>query len=292
MRRFSIGDIENLTGIKAHTIRIWEQRYQFFTSKRSETNIRYYDDDDLCLFLNVATLSENGYKISKISKMQTDEIKSLVKTLQTDTNQPETHLQLLFNAMVKLDEHDFEEIINKLIAESSLEKIMEEILFPFLYKVGMMWQVGTINPAHEHFATHKIQQKIIEATYKEKVKTLPDAKKYVLFLPPNEQHELGLLFAQYLLKKHGHHCLYLGQSLPYETLKDVVAYYQPDYAFTVLTSSKTDANVNVTLDSLRKVIGATELVVTGNQIANYENNCCNNTHLIKNISSFLSFIRH
>ncbi len=292
MRYFSISDIESLTGIKAHTIRIWEQRYQLVTPKRTDTNIRYYDDDDLCTFLNIATLSDNGYKISKISKMDSAELISLVKTLQTNNNNAHTQIQTLCNAMIKMDDTEFEGIINYCIDKIGLEDAVSEIVFPFLYKIGAMWQVGAINPAHEHFATHKIEQKIIEATYKLQVKANDRSKKYILFLPPLEQHELGLLFAQYLLRKYGHHCLYLGQNLPYDTLKEVVDYYQPDFAFTVLTTALGDANTENVLKNLKNAVSETMLMVTGNRIANYNGDETGNLKIIRNIVSFIDLIKN
>ncbi|HET8830259.1 MAG TPA: MerR family transcriptional regulator [Pelobium sp.] len=292
MKHFSISDIESLTGIKAHTLRIWEQRYDIFIPKRTETNIRYYDDDDLCLFLNIATLNENGYKISKISKMDSAEIVSAVKAIQANHKNANAQIQTLCNAMIKMDELEFESIINHCINDIGLEESMTEILFPFLYKVGEMWQVGTINPAHEHFATHKIEQKIIEATYKLEVKTTVKSKKYVLFLPPEEQHELGLLFAQYLLRKHGQHCLYLGQNLPFETLREVVAYYYPDFAFTALTTSLLNTKIETTLNSLVEVLAGTPLFVTGNQVINCTQPNTSKLRVIKNIESFIEQIKN
>lgn len=292
MKHFSISDIENLTGIKAHTIRIWEQRYQLITPKRTDTNIRYYDDDDLCSFLNIATLNDHGYKISKISKMDNAEVIDLVKKLQADHQNAHAQIQTLCNAMIKMDDAEFEGLINAFISEIGLENTMSEILFPFLCKIGEMWQVGTINPAHEHFATHKIEQKIIEATYRLEVTTTEQSKKYVLFLPPLEQHELGLLFAQYLLRKHGQHCLYLGQNLPFETLKDVVNYYQPDFAFTVLTTALGESSTDHILKNLENAISNTVLLVTGNRVANYAGSDSKSVQVIGNIASFIDMIKN
>ncbi len=290
MKHFSIGDIESLTGIKAHTIRVWEQRYNIFRPKRTDTNIRYYDDNDLCLFLNIATLNENGYKISKIAKMNTDEIVETVKNLQSNIQNVPSQLQALCNAMIKMNEFEFESVLNECIAKLELEEAMAQILFPFLAQIGDMWQVGVINPAHEHFATHKIEQKIIEATYALKISTKANSKKFVLFLPPLEQHELGLLFAQYLLRKYGQHCLYLGQNLPFETLTEVVNYYEPDFAFTVLTTSLVNSNIENTLKHLKKATPNTKLILTGNLITNSDIPNTEHLHIIKNITSFTELL--
>jgi methanogenic corrinoid protein MtbC1 len=290
VKKFSISDIENLTGIKAHTIRVWEQRYNFFETKRTETNIRYYNDEDLCLFLNIATLNENGYKISKISKMNTDEINSLVKTLKEDHYNINVQVQMLTNAMLKMDDEEFEEILNGCIEDLKMETAISDIIFPFLRKIGFMWQVGAINSAHEHFATHKIEQKIIQATYQLKKSKLPKGKKYILFLPPNENHEVGLLFAQYLLKSNGYQTLYLGQNLPYDSLSEVNSYYEPDFVFSVLTSANTNNSVDDTIKKIKEHIGNTPLILAGNQVMFSSLPNDNNLILIKEIVEFIQLI--
>ncbi|MBC7654663.1 MAG: MerR family transcriptional regulator, partial [Oligoflexus sp.] len=239
MRKFSISDIENLTGIKAHTIRVWEQRYNFCTPKRTETNIRFYDDQDLCTFLNIAVLNENGYKISKISQMDVLEINQLVKKLQEDHYNINIQVQMLSNAMLKMDDDEFDEVLNGCVSDLGMERAICEIVFPFMRKVGFMWQVGTINTAHEHFATQKIEQKLIYDTFKLNGRKSKNSKRFILFLPPQEHHEIGLLFAQFIIRSNGHQALYLGQDLPFESLGEVVNYYEPDFVFTVLTIANT-----------------------------------------------------
>ena len=291
MKKFSISDIENLTGIKAHTIRVWEQRYNFFTPKRTETNIRYYDDDDLCMFLNIATLNENGYKISKISKMDIEEINTLVRDLKEDHYNLNIQVQMLSNAMLKMDDEEFDEILDGFIEDLGMEEAISNIIFPFLRKVGFMWQVGIINPAHEHFATHKIEQKIIQTTYQDKKRNKENGKRYLLFLPPNETHEVGLLFAQYILKTNGHQTLYLGQNLPFESIEEVNNYYEPDFAISVLTVSSSDPSIDITINKLRERLGKTPLILAGNSICNSNLSQEENLILIQNISDFSHIIK-
>ncbi|TAH02433.1 MAG: MerR family transcriptional regulator [Sphingobacteriales bacterium] len=268
MKTFSISDIENLTGIKAHTIRVWEQRYNFIAPKRTSTNIRYYDDDDLCLFLNISTLSENGYKISKISQMSAHEICELVNTLQQDYYNVNVQVQTLSNAMLKMDEAEFDDIFDKCIADLGVQQTIETIIFPFMRKVGFMWQVNTINIAHEHFATHKIEQRLIAETaflkHKKKIKKI----KYLLFLPPNETHQVGLLYTQYLLKLEGHQTLYLGQNLPFDSLKEAVTYFEPDFALTALTIANPNYDTLTLINKLLVNIGNAKLFVAGALIHN------------------------
>jgi DNA-binding transcriptional MerR regulator len=287
VRKFSISDIENLTGIKAHTIRVWEQRYNFFTPKRTETNIRYYDDQDLCTFLNIAVLNENGYKISKISKMEILEISQLVKTLQEDHYNINVQVQMLSNAMLKMDDTEFDEVLNGCVKDLGMEKAICDIVFPFMRKVGFMWQVGTINAAHEHFATQKIEQKIIHDTYELKNYKSPNSKRYVLFLPPLEHHEVGLLFAQYLIKNKGHQALYLGQDLPFESLSEVVSYYQPDFVFSVLTIANYDMKIDEIVNKIRENIKDIALILAGAQISCNQFTEKPNTIFIKNIQEFI-----
>jgi DNA-binding transcriptional MerR regulator len=292
VRKFSISDIESLTGIKAHTIRIWEQRYNFSIPKRTETNIRFYDDQDLCTFLNIAVLNENGYKISKISKMDVLEINQLVKKLQEDHYNINVQVQMLSNAMLKMDDDEFDEVLNGCVSDLGMEKAVCEIVFPFMRKVGFMWQVGTINTAHEHFATQKIEQKLIHDTFKLNGRKSKNSKRFILFLPPQEHHEIGLLFAQFILKSNGHQALYLGQDLPFESLGEVVNYYEPDFVFTVLTIANTDMKIEETISKIIENIGNISLILAGAQIAINQLSDKPNTTYIKNIQEFIDQVTH
>jgi DNA-binding transcriptional MerR regulator len=236
VRRFTISDIENLTGIKAHTIRIWEHRYGLVIPKRTDTNIRYYDDDDLCCFLNIAALAGNGYKISKIAQMERVRIAEVVTALRKESSNFDIQIQSLTNAMLQLDSRNINKVLDTCIARLGIDQAMEDVFFPFMRKVGAMWQVGAINPAHEHFATNLIRQKIVAA-----INALPDkenalSKKFMLFLPEDENHDTGLLMAQYVLKRAGHHVLYLGQNMPIDGLYETASYYKPNYILTAITS--------------------------------------------------------
>jgi methanogenic corrinoid protein MtbC1 len=269
---------------------VWEQRYNFFTTKRTDTNIRYYNDDDLCMFLNIATLNENGYKISKISQMDNNEINDLVKHLKEDHYNVNVQVQMLSNSMLKMDDEEFDEILNGCIDDLGMDAAMTTIVFPFLRKVGFMWQVGTINPAHEHFAVHKIEQKLINDTYQFRKSPGKEAKRYLLFLPPGETHEVGLLFAQYLLKANGHQTLYLGQNLPYDSLNEVAIYYEPDFAFSVLTIAGLENGVDEIITKLKESLGEIPLILAGNQISINEIPKRDNLILIKNILEFTQII--
>lgn len=266
MKRFSISDIETLTGIKAHTLRIWEQRYNFFKPKRTETNIRYYDDEDLRLFLNIANLNDNGYKISKISKMSIAEINDQVTHLKEDHTNSSVQVQMLANATLRMDEKDFKEILLGCISDVGLENAMYTVVFPLLKKIGLMWQVGTIGAVQEHFASHLINSKImVEIDKLSGIKTFDEAR-YLLFLPEGEQHEIGLLFAKYLLLLKGKQVLYLGANVPDNNLLKVLPYFKPDYALTVLTRVRSDQEINTILDRLLENLPEITLYLAGTQI--------------------------
>jgi DNA-binding transcriptional MerR regulator len=182
---FSIKDIESLTGIKGHTLRIWEQRFKFINPKRTETNIRYYDDEDLKLLLNISILSSHQFKISEIAKMSNAEISELVIKYSNSTNncsQFNSQIKSLISTMMTFDEVGFHKKLNELIDEFGLEETYIKILLPFLIEVGMLWQVGSIQPSHEHFVTNIIKQKLFCHIDGQVANKSECRKKFLLFL--------------------------------------------------------------------------------------------------------------
>ncbi|MEQ1676271.1 MAG: MerR family transcriptional regulator, partial [Chitinophagaceae bacterium] len=209
MNAFTIKDLENLSGIKAHTIRIWEQRYNFLKPQRTTTNIRYYTNDELKTILNIALLNKYGYKISHIDRMQPAEIKDRILSLGDAKAIQERVVNELVQEMADLDMDKFEKILNNYIAAKGIERTVLQIIFPFLEKIGILWQTGHIHPGQEHLVTNIIRQKLIAAIEA----TMPPVKLNktgILFLPEGEHHELGLLFMYYLLKAKGASVIYLG----------------------------------------------------------------------------------
>ncbi len=236
MNHFSIKDVEALTGIKPHTLRIWEQRYGIPQPKRTSTNIRYYDDEDVKLLLNVAMLNRQGHKISSITKMTKPEMDRLVLDMSLHSDDYMIQIEALTAAMFVLDEVAFEKILASNILQSGLDNTFLNIVFPFLARVGVLWQTGSINPAYEHFISNLIRQKLFVAIDGQSRKQNVDSKKFILFLPEHEPHELGLLFANYLIRSRGFHTNYLGPNLPMEELTPVMNLYKADFILTVLTS--------------------------------------------------------
>jgi len=215
---FSIKDLENITGVKAHTIRIWEKRYDLLSPERSETNIRYYSNKNLQKLLNIVLLNNNNYKISKISEMKDDEISFTARELVFDRAINEEAINSLKLAMFQFDKTLFNNIYNRLLLKKTFKEIFKEIFIPFLEHVGLLWQTETILPAHEHFVSNLISQKVQVNTEELKYTTIISDTTYVLFLPENEIHELGLLYLNYELVLRGYKTIYLGQSLPIDNL--------------------------------------------------------------------------
>jgi len=223
---FSIKDLENLSGIKAHTIRIWEKRYNLLEPERTETNIRYYNLASLQKLLNVSFLNNNGYKISKIAKLKKENIPLLVKEISEKSDSKENTINAFKLSMLNFDQTLFYNTFESLKKEKSFREIFYEIFIPLLTEIGMLWQTDSITPAHEHFITTLIRQKILVSTelYQSK-KTNISNKTFVLYLPDNEVHELGLMYINYEIISKGYHSIFLGQSVPIDSLIDILTYY-------------------------------------------------------------------
>lgn len=290
MANYSIKDLEHLSGIKAHTLRIWEQRYGLINPKRTGTNIRYYDQDDLKLVLNVSLLKDNGYKISKIAELSKTELQAEVLKISDKTTSFVDQIYGLTLAMIDLDEQRFEKIISSNTLKIGFERTMLNIIYPFLSKIGIMWLTDAINPAQEHFISNLIRQKVIVAidgqyeTFDEK------ARKYMLFLPEGELHELGLLFASYLIKAKGNQVIYLGQNMPLNDLSMVYKTYEPDFLLTILTSSTKGADPRSYLQSLSQKFHQAEILVSGSRIIGEDLKLPDNVTEIANPNLLLEFI--
>ena len=249
MGKYSIKELEKLSGIKAHTIRIWEKRYQIVIPQRTHTNIRYYSDDDLKKIINISLLNNNGVKISKIADLTAAGLVKKVNELSETKNDTDIHIDQLIVAMIDLEEENFEKILAGLIRRYNFEKTITDIVYPFLEKIGILWQTGNITPAQEHFISNLIRQKIIVA-----IDSLPLSSKAstraLLFLPEEELHELGLLFYYYVVKKAGFRTYYLGQMVPYKDLMSICQSHHPSILVTAITSSPAGQTVQGFLNKL------------------------------------------
>ncbi len=265
MGHYSIRDLAYLSGIKAHTIRIWEQRYNIVAPKRTATNIRYYDDFDLRNILNISFLNQNGYKISHIAKLSDTEILTHVDKIAIQPAAYPTQINTLILAMVNLDERRFQHILQVHAQQEGFEKTALHIIFPFLERVGILWQTGEVNPAQEHFISGLIRQKLLAAIDNITVKD-DAAKKFLLFLPEDEWHEIGLLFAYYLIKARNNRVIYLGQSLPFQDIVSTVASYQPQVLVSSITSVPANQKAVEYAERLVQTFPHCEIILSGYQI--------------------------
>ncbi len=243
---YQINDLERLSGVKAHTIRIWEKRHNLIEPYRSETNIRYYDDVQLKKLLNVALLISSGFKISKIALMQENEFKSSLKKL-LDHEQVAVQFEYFINemvyAMLSFDEAYFEQLFQKTVEKFGIETGMLSVIYPFLTKTGVLWRMDEAMPVQEHFATmlikKKLYQLIAELSSKDSV-----GKRFLLFLPSNEWHEIPLLFAEYLLRKNGAIVINLGQNVPFVDIDYVIKKIKPHFLMSILTNNEHEKQID------------------------------------------------
>lgn len=265
MAIYSIRDLETLSGIKAHTLRIWEQRYGIIVPQRTATNIRYYSDLDLRILLNIALLRKEGFKISKIAKMTKDEIAYKVADLSDVHAEHAAQLDSLTISMIEMDEYKFDKIISTNIKQIGFERTMHEIINPFLEKLGPLWLTGSINPAQEIFIGNLIRQKVIVA-----INDLPYPKKpkstFLVYLPKGEKQELTLLFVHFLLKSKGHKVIYLGVDIAFDDLGTVNHLHQPEYVFTMISEEFTITPVQQYIQNLSQKFDNSTIFLTGYQV--------------------------
>jgi MerR family transcriptional regulator, light-induced transcriptional regulator len=249
MGKYSIKELERLSGIKAHTIRIWEKRHRLIEPERTSTNIRFYSDDDLKKIINVSLLNNKGIKISKIANLNSQELTNKVFELSQTTDEVSVYIDQMVVAMIDLEEELFEGLLAKLTLRFGFERTITEMVYPFMEKIGVLWQTGNITPAQEHFISNLVRQKIIVA-----IDALPlppkTAKRVLLYLPENELHEIGLLFYHYIAKKEGFRTYYLGQSVPYADLKQVYNVHLPKFVITSLTAIPQPKEVQSYVDAI------------------------------------------
>lgn len=251
--QFSIKDLENLTGIKAHTIRIWEKRYNLLQPKRTDTNIRYYDLASFQKLLNVSYLNNNGYKISKIATIEESKIPTLVREIAAENNMESHAINAFKLSMLNFDQALFYKTYNSLLNEKDFENIFYDIFIPLLTEIGLLWQTDTITPAHEHFLTSLIRQKILINTEKAQSKQVNKSNKtFVLYLPENEIHELGLLFINHQLVSKGYQSIMLGMSVPLKSLIDLKNYYDELIYLSYFTVKPEKDNIRTYIDEFSK----------------------------------------
>jgi len=286
---YSINDIEKISGVKAHTLRIWEKRYGIIKPKRTESNIRYFLDDDLKHVLNIALLNKNGIKISKIASMPLDEIKRKAAEISDVDIEHENQLDSLTLSLLELNEFKFNKIVESYITQRGFETTMLEIIYPLLDKLGLMWLTGSINGAHERFIRAYIRQKTIAAI--DKLETSPQEQlSFLIFLPVNEDHELSILFSQYLIKRRGFGIINLGLNTSIDQIVDACTIAKPEYLYTIIN----DGNLGISLeDYIQKLSDASnggQILVSGIQIARHHIKNHDNIHVLSGFTELTQYL--
>ncbi|MBK7220680.1 MAG: MerR family transcriptional regulator [Saprospiraceae bacterium] len=265
MAVYSINDIEKLSGVKAHTIRIWEKRYNILANRRTETNIRYYLDEDLELILNIAHLNKKGIKISKLATMTPEEIKQkIADSCEVDVIF-ENHIDGLMLSMFELNEYKFLKLLNHHIREIGFEKTMDDVIYPMLDKLSVMWIAGSVKGVHENFINNIIRRKLSVEIDKLDFAPNDNATRFLIFLPEYEAHELSLLFVYYLLKKYGANTLYLGTQISLPDVKDAVEIFKPDYIFTLFNDSFSESPLQPYISELAQIQHHGRILISGYQ---------------------------
>jgi DNA-binding transcriptional MerR regulator len=255
MNRFQIRDLEEFSGVKAHTIRMWEKRYGLLEPDRTGTNIRTYSLDELKSILNVAFLNRNGYKISKIAGMTSADRERMVNEVSSARASGSDVLNSLKLAMLSFDEVLFDSVSSRFREINGFRALVEQVYVPLLEQIGLLWQSNTICPAQEHFVSNFIRHKLIVASGSIPLKAAPLERIFVLYLPENEIHELGLLYVEYLLRSKGERTIYLGQSVPSNDLVHVVKNFDCKVVLvSLLMANPPAAEIPAFLSELRSLV--------------------------------------
>jgi len=290
MAIYSISDLEKLSGIKSHTIRIWEQRYGVLHPKRTDTNIRYYEDSDLQLLLNIALLNRHGYKISKIAAMSKEDIAQKVSSVSEFKIGLDAELDVLTLSVIEMDEYKFSRILDTHISQLGFEETMLSVIYPFMEKLSLLWLTGSIKPVQENFITQLIRNKLIAAIEKEPLTTNRKAPKFILYLPRDEQQELSLLFMQLLIKKRGNQVVNLGPNLALVDLKDACKIHRPDYVFTILSETFNREPIQRYLENLQESAPGAHLLLTGYLITSHSVKVPENTTVLPSLDEAIEFL--
>ena len=290
MTVYSINDLEQLSGIKAHTLRIWEQRYGVITPQRTATNIRYYTDKDLRKVLNISLLNKHGYKISKIAKMPEPEILGAIENISKQSADDDTRIDTLAMAMVEMDELRFEQIVGSSIQSNGFEKTLQDLIFPFLDKINLLYLTGSIKPAQEHFITNLIRQKMIAA-----IDTIPFAEhlntsKFLIFLPDGERQELSLIYMHYLLKSRGIFVINLGCNLSVEDIAVAYEVHRPAYIYTMFNEPHKHA-IQRRIDEYAAVFPTSTVLYSGYQMLTNYVTLPKNALVLRNLNETLMYLQ-
>ncbi len=289
MSTYSIKDLEQVSGIKAHTIRIWEQRYNFLQPLRTDTNIRTYNASELKIILNVSLLNKYGFKISHIDKMTPEQMEEKILSLNQLDAVKERVINGLIKEMVSLNMGSFEKQLDIYIGQKGIERTVLEIVFPFLERVGVLWMTNHVNPAQEHLATNLLRQKLILGIEKLPA-VLNQDTNVILFMPEGEHHEIGLLLVYFLLKQQGVFVNYLGANVPLRDLAFLNGIKKPEYIFCHITSPSKLFKLDRFITHLGQMTNATPVLLSGQLIKDYKGKLADNINVKISLTEVLQVI--
>lgn len=268
MAIYSIKDVENISGIKAHTLRIWEKRYAILEPRRTKTNIRYYIDEDLKKIMDIALLRKQGLKISKIAKLTESEFQEKIISFTGASAECDDRIESLIIATMDLDDFKIHSILDKNIKSIGLEEVMNELIFPYLDRIIMMWMAGTMSSIHERFVMGIIRRKLLKGIDDSVVKKYESDLNIILYLPQEEQNEISLLYLQYLLVKDGHRVINLGTNTDLLELEESLEYFDAKMVFTMFNESYLHASLKPYISELQKITGDIPVYLTGYAVMN------------------------
>jgi DNA-binding transcriptional MerR regulator len=289
-QNYSIKDLEVLSGVKAHTIRIWEKRYSLLVPERTDTNIRFYSDDDLRRMLNVSLLVRHGFKISKVAEWNDEKINQTVLEVSRHKTSESDYIDRLILYMINFDNRNFYKLTTEIIRSMGMEEAVTKVFFEFFVRVGTYWQVGSIFPAQEHYVTNIFRQKLIAEI--DKLALKDDLGDTILFfLPENELHEMSLLFYSYLARKMGYNTIYLGQFVPWNDLVKIQQQVKIDYVFTAFINSVPKEELENYLVSLKELFSSKKIFITGWQLQLHQPVLPRNVKIVKDYHEFKRYLR-
>jgi DNA-binding transcriptional MerR regulator len=291
MERYTLNDLEVLTGIKAETIRIWERRYGILIAHRTATNRRWYTDEDLKRIINISILYQSGYKISKIAILKDSELAEKTSSI-ADSSLHNTHIESLIVAMMDLNENSVNEILLRSIINAGFEETFTGVVFPFLKRVGVMWHTGAVNIGAEHFISNIFRRRLISSIDALPPPVSPERKRIIMYLPENEMHEMGLLFYAYLLRRNGHEVIYLGQSTPLNAVSEVNEKWHSDL---IITGALSGLPFKMAGDYMADLISAfpdQQILVSGSLADAAGNLSLPNVFALRSVNDLMSIVKH
>ncbi len=275
-----------MTGIKAHTIRIWEKRYGIIEPHRTDTNIRYYSGEDLKKLLNISILNNSGWKISQIAELSTEQINSEVIQLAAESQEAESIIESMIHATLELDALQFNKSITNAVITHGFENAFQKVFFPFYQKVKLHWLTGLINAAQQHFADSILRQKVIVALDGLIMPPDPNGKRFFIFLPEGNYNELCMLFFAYIVRKAGHRIIYLGQSVSRKSLRSIAEIKTPDALITTFTTPVSSCETEGYIGELCKIFPSQQIYITKLQEIENGIECPLNVKVIHSVEDF------